>query len=94
MKKFKFTIGGSSYSVNVKGIENNVAEIEVTGTPYDIEIEQEIKTSKTPVVLVRKEVKPMGRKDERKPPSVSERNQVSKPQTRFRIYETINKGLF
>ncbi|HOS45085.1 MAG TPA: biotin/lipoyl-binding protein [Paludibacter sp.] len=57
MKKFKFTIGGSSYSVNVKGIENNVAEIEVNGTPYDIEIEQEIKTSKTPVVLVRKEVK-------------------------------------
>lgn len=56
MKKFNFTISGNSYSVNVKGIEGNIAEIEVNGTPYDIEIAQEVKTTKTPVVLVRKEV--------------------------------------
>ncbi len=57
MKKFNFTISGNSYSVNVKGIEGNIAEIEVNGTPYDIEIAQEVRTTKTPVVLVRKEVK-------------------------------------
>ena len=57
MKKFNFTISGNRYSVNVKGIEGNIAEIEVNGTPYDIEIAQEVRTTKTPVVLVRKEVK-------------------------------------
>jgi len=55
MKKFKFTIDGASYSVNVKSVEGNQAEIEVNGKLYNVGLEQEVNTLKTPI-LVRKEV--------------------------------------
>jgi len=55
MKKFKFTIDGASYSVNVKSVEGNKAEIEVNGKSYAVGLEQEVNTLKTPI-LVRKEV--------------------------------------
>ena len=55
MKKFKFTIDGASYSVNVKSVEGTQAEIEVNGTPYAVGLEQELNTLKTPI-LVRKDV--------------------------------------
>ena len=55
MKKFKFTIDGASYSVNVKSVEGNQAEIEVNGKTYAVGLEQEVNTLKTPI-LVRKEV--------------------------------------
>lgn len=56
MKKFNFTISGDNFAVSVKKIEGKVADIEVNGTPYSVEIHEEIKTTKTPVVLVRKDV--------------------------------------
>jgi len=55
MKKFKFIIDGASYSVNVKSVEGNQAEIEVNGKSYAVGLEQEVNTLKTPI-LVRKEV--------------------------------------
>lgn len=55
MKKFKFTIRGNEYGVDIKKIENNIATIEVNGTLYDVEIEREVKPTKTPQ-LVRKVV--------------------------------------
>jgi Acetyl/propionyl-CoA carboxylase, alpha subunit len=55
MKKFKFTIDGASYSVNVKSVEGNQAEIEVNGKSYAVGLEQEVNTLKTPI-LVRKDV--------------------------------------
>lgn len=48
MKKFKFTIRGNNYEVEVVNIEDNIAEVEVNGTKYEVEIHKEIKTSKTP----------------------------------------------
>jgi biotin carboxyl carrier protein len=48
MKQFKFTIHGNEYSVDVIGIEDNIAKLEVNGTPYDVEIQRKVKTSKTP----------------------------------------------
>lgn len=55
MKKFKFTISGRDYEVEVKDFEDNIAEVEVNGTAYKVEIDQEVKTPKTPR-LVRKPV--------------------------------------
>jgi biotin carboxyl carrier protein len=55
MKKFKFTIDGASYSVNVKSVEGNQAEIEVNGKSYAVGLEQEVNTLKTPII-VRKDV--------------------------------------
>lgn len=51
MKKFKFTIRGNKYDVELLSIEDNIAEIEVNGSKYEIEIEQEVKTSKTPKLI-------------------------------------------
>jgi biotin carboxyl carrier protein len=56
MKKFSFTINGDDFAVRVKKVEGDTAELEVNGTPYTVKMHQEIKTTKTPVVLVRKEV--------------------------------------
>ncbi len=54
MKKFDFNINGDDYKVHIKSIEGDIAEIEVNGTPYSVHIKQEVKASKTPI-LVRKE---------------------------------------
>lgn len=54
MKKFDFNINGDDYKVHIKSVEGDMAEIEVNGTPYSVKVKQEIKTSKTPI-LVRKE---------------------------------------
>ncbi|PID60709.1 MAG: acetyl-CoA carboxylase biotin carboxyl carrier protein subunit [Ignavibacteriae bacterium] len=57
MKKFNFIIRGNKYNVELQNIEGNIAEIEVNGSKYEVEIEKEIKTSKTPK-LVRPQVFP------------------------------------
>ncbi len=55
MKTFKFTINGTKYEVAIKDFEDNVAQIEVNGTTYNVEVDQEIKQPKTPT-LVRSKV--------------------------------------
>ncbi len=39
MKKFKFKIRGNSYDVEIKSFEHDVAEIEVNGSIYQVEVE-------------------------------------------------------
>lgn len=51
MKKFSFTIRGNKYNVDLHEIEDNIAEIEVNGSKYEVEIHKEIKTSKTPRLM-------------------------------------------
>jgi biotin carboxyl carrier protein len=48
MKKFKFTINGNPYEVDITNVEDNIAEVEVNGTSYHVEIEKKIQTTKTP----------------------------------------------
>ena len=55
MKTFKFIIRGSEYKVEVKSLEEGVAKMEVNGTKYNVELQQTMRSSKTPV-LVRKPV--------------------------------------
>jgi biotin carboxyl carrier protein len=43
MKNYKFTINGNKYSVDIVDIEENVATVEVNGTPYQVELETEIR---------------------------------------------------
>jgi glutaconyl-CoA/methylmalonyl-CoA decarboxylase subunit gamma len=51
MKNYKFTIGGNVYEVDIISYERNVIQLEVNGTPYSVEMEKEVKTSKTPVLV-------------------------------------------
>ena len=62
MKKFSFTIRGNKYEVELHNIEDNIAEVEVNGSMYEVEIHKEIKTPKTPK-LVRPQVVPTSTAD-------------------------------
>ncbi|GAB4325114.1 MAG: biotin/lipoyl-binding protein [Bacteroidales bacterium] len=62
MKKYKFTIGGNKYNVEVFSIEDQTAVLEVNGTRYEVEIELEKQVSKTPV-LVRPDLPPPSRSE-------------------------------
>jgi biotin carboxyl carrier protein len=55
MKKFKFTIRGQEYDVEIKDFEGSNAKIEVNGTSYDVDVHVEERAAKTPT-LVRKPV--------------------------------------
>ncbi|HON17643.1 MAG TPA: acetyl-CoA carboxylase biotin carboxyl carrier protein subunit [Salinivirgaceae bacterium] len=55
MKSYSFTINGQKYDVQIKSFEENIAEIEVNGSLYKVELNSEIKKTKTPT-LVRKPV--------------------------------------
>jgi biotin carboxyl carrier protein len=57
MKKYKFTINGNQYETEIQNIDDNIAEIEVNGTLYKVEVERGMKTVKTPK-LVRSTVAP------------------------------------
>jgi biotin carboxyl carrier protein len=72
MKKFKFTIRGNEYDVEIKDIEGSIAKIDVNGTSYEVEIHQEkAKTTKTPT-LIRPSI-PVDRKDSKIKKTVSSR---------------------
>ena len=51
MKSFKFTIQGNHYDVDVKSIEGNLAQVEVNGTNYEVEIHHQVPVTKTPVLM-------------------------------------------
>lgn len=64
MKKFKFTIRGNDYDVEVMNFEDSIAKVEVNGTKYTVEVHREVQKTKTPI-LVRQEV-PSPRRSETK----------------------------
>lgn len=47
MRNFKFKINGNDYVVNIKNIEDNLAEMEVNGSPYTVEVDQTLEPTKT-----------------------------------------------
>lgn len=66
MKKFKFTIRRNEYDVHINSFEDNIAEIDVNGSIYQVELAEEVKTTKTPK-LVRS--KPVQTKEEKPKPA-------------------------
>lgn len=78
MKKYKFTISGSEYEVHIKDIEDNIAEVDVNGTRYEVLIHNEIKTSKTPR-LVRKPLEKMPGEGQIKKKESSGKHEVTAP---------------
>ncbi len=51
MKNFKLTIQGNKYDVKILDVEDNIAEVEVNGTIYKVEVDRKISTSKTPKLV-------------------------------------------
>ncbi len=48
MKEYKYKINGNVYTVGVGDIDDNIAQVEVNGVPYKVELEK----TKTPVKVV------------------------------------------
>ena len=48
MKNFKFIIQGNKYDVKILDVEDNIAEVEVNGTVYKVEVDRKISATKTP----------------------------------------------
>lgn len=51
MRKFKFKINGHDYEVNINNVDDNLVELEVNGSPYTVEVDQSLETSKTPKLV-------------------------------------------
>lgn len=48
MNDFKYKINGNEYNVRIVNVDGSVAELEVNGTPYKVEMEKALKQTKTP----------------------------------------------
>ena len=53
MKEYKYKINGNVYKVTIGDIEDNIAHVEVNGTPYNVEME------KAPKVVVKPGARPV-----------------------------------
>jgi len=51
MRAFKFNIKGQEYEVEIKRVDQGMAEVEVNGTTYQVEVKQETRQSKTPILM-------------------------------------------
>ena len=51
MKKFKFSIQGNQYEVEIQNIEDNIANIEVNGIMYEVEVDKTLQPVKTPKLV-------------------------------------------
>lgn len=76
MKKFKFTIGGDDFDVELVSTEGNTFKIEVNGTEYDVVLNKEVVVPKTPI-LVRAEVPPPTKKEARITRTVTKTTNIS-----------------
>jgi biotin carboxyl carrier protein len=51
MKRFKFKINGNLYEVEILNVDGNIAEVEVNGSIYKVEIDREFLPTKTPKLV-------------------------------------------
>jgi len=51
MKKYKFKINGNQYNAEVVSIEDNIAEIDINGVKYSVQVERDIQPIKTPKLV-------------------------------------------
>lgn len=51
MKKFKLTINGNVYDVDIQNIEDNIADVDVNGTLYKVEVDRTLQAVKTPKLV-------------------------------------------
>ena len=52
MKEYKYKINGNVYKVAIGDIEDNIAHVEVNGTPYKVEMEKAPKVVKKGQVII------------------------------------------
>lgn len=83
MKDYKFTINGNVYAVAITSIEENIAQVEVNGTPYKVEMDKPAK----------KQVRPLTRPQKRPTAQDGSPVTVSRPSTAGTVAGVINSPL-
>lgn len=78
MKKYKFTISGNDYDVHIRDLEDKIAEVDVNGTIYEVEIHNEVRASKTPR-LIRKPLEKMPGEGQIKKKETTGKHEVTAP---------------
>ena len=99
MKSFKYTINGNVYKVHVNSVVDDVAEVEVNGTPYSVKLE---KPAKKQVVTLKRPVQapttPSGAPVVSRPSTPSVQGAVKTPlpgiilQINCKVGETVKRG--
>lgn len=51
MKSYKFKVNENGYTVKIKSHEDNIINLEVNGTSYDVVMRTDIKKTKTPTLV-------------------------------------------
>jgi biotin carboxyl carrier protein len=51
MKNFKFKIKDNTYEVEIVSVEEKIARVNVNGEMYEVEVDQMLRTTKTPTLL-------------------------------------------
>jgi biotin carboxyl carrier protein len=51
MKTFEFTLNGNKYDVNILSFEGNTVEVDVNGLKYNVEVNKQAGTVKTPQIV-------------------------------------------
>ena len=54
MKSFKYTINGNVYKVHINSVVDDVADVEVNGTPYHVQLEKPAKKQEPEAETVRR----------------------------------------
>lgn len=97
MKKFEFTIKGHKYEVVVNDFEDNIANIDVNGTTYEVEVHrEEKKVTKTPKLVRQAVVSKPGEGTISKSSSASIKVKAPLPGSIFKLNvavgDTVKKG--
>jgi biotin carboxyl carrier protein len=51
MRKFKFKINGNQYDAHIVSMEDNLAEVDINGTIYQVEVDEAMQMTKTPKLV-------------------------------------------
>lgn len=51
MKNFNFKLNGKQYHVEIISLENTVAKVQVNGEYYEVQLEEQLTTTKTPTLV-------------------------------------------
>lgn len=51
MKNFKFKINNNQYDVEILSISDAIAKVNVNGTTYDVEVDRQLRATKTPTLV-------------------------------------------
>ena len=99
MKQYKYKINGNLYNVTVNDVEDNIANVEVNGTSYKVELDTPVKAAPKPVTRPAAAPKTeSGAPVVTKQPTASKRDAEKSPQRgvnhdfKVKAGDTVNKG--